>query len=486
MKHTTESSTSVDIGQRIKENRATISALFEDRKIKADECHTMLESSGTWDAKQVREYEEKMRVIDLKDRNITGIKHQLEMDELMVRAESMTQKNYSSPRTFSEHVISGYQALGSLLKLASGVGGAEAKAIRGELFDRGLITTESGHCQFSIYNALTKDGTGSGNTSAAASINTEIHPYVTHSLLSYGGPRQFGEVINSENGKDYVFPGQDTTTVKATIDGEDVTSTTVADKSPAALTSRTLKTHTVNSHPFPVSRESLMDSEVMLGMVVIREAVGSVYRAINQVFTVGTTVTNASDIDGIVPLSALGATSTISTGGTTNFQWQDLVTLMDSVDVAYLEGMESDEMMANVASTVPGFSPGKVAFMMHQSTFALVRELRDTYNRPIFAPDLQSMVSKMIYGYPVIINNNMPKAAAGAKIIVFGNGNYYAIRDVMAGSYLAFYDDSTYGRKNQVAWQYFLRTGGKVKGATSTSASVTTCQAFKHLATKAS
>jgi HK97 family phage major capsid protein len=59
--------------------------------------------------------------------------------------------------------------------------------------------------------------------------------------------------------------------------------------------------------------------------------------------------------------------------------------------------------------------------MGHQSVRKAVRKLKDSQNRPLWEPSLQSGQPDSLLGYPFRINNDMATLAASSKSLLFGN-----------------------------------------------------------------
>src|SRR5205085_8467549 len=78
--------------------------------------------------------------------------------------------------------------------------------------------------------------------------------------------------------------------------------------------------------------------------------------------------------NGLVTAASVGKTGT--TGQTATIIYDDLVDLVDSLDVAYLDVPVSDPQM-------PGVEPG---WMMSQALRKVVRKIKDTAGRPIWTP----------------------------------------------------------------------------------------------------
>ncbi|EAR08448.1 phage major capsid protein [Reinekea blandensis] len=99
-------------------------------------------------------------------------------------------------------------------------------------------------------------------------------------------------------------------------------------------------------------------------------------------------------------------------------------------------------------------------FMFHDMTLKALKKLTDpTTKKPLWMPGFDVKEPDTINGYGYTINQHMPKMAASAKSILFGDLSKYLIRDVM--QILLFrMTDSKYAEKGQVGFLCWMRAGG--------------------------
>ncbi|MDQ7039783.1 MAG: phage major capsid protein, partial [Rhodothermus sp.] len=143
-------------------------------------------------------------------------------------------------------------------------------------------------------------------------------------------------------------------------------------------------------------------------------------------------------------LTAIPAAQTVvgATGQTTSVTYDDLVTLIHSVDPAYR-------------------SSPRAAFMMHDTTLAALRRLKDNSGRPLWQDGLQAGEPPRLLGFRVIVNNTMPQMSASAKSIVFGDFSKYILREVGQGLVVRRLDER-YAEYLQTALLGFARYDGRV------------------------
>ena len=263
-----------------------------------------------------------------------------------------------------------------------------------------------------------------------------VATYVADALKAYGGMRAVADVIKTSSGQDMNFPTSDGTTEV----GELIAQNTTATSADPVFGSITLATYKFSSKIIAIPFELLQDTVVDMEAFIAQRITDRLGRITNQYFTTGT---GTAQPKGIVVAASLGKTGI--TGQTVTVIYDDLVDLVHSVDPAY-----------RIAS-------GKVGFMMNDSSLKVVRKIKDTSGRPIWVPNYDFGIvpgaPDSLLGYPIYINQDMAVMAANAKSILFGNYNYYKIRDVMDMTLFRF-TDSAYTKLGQVGFLSWMRAGG--------------------------
>lgn len=91
-----------------------------------------------------------------------------------------------------------------------------------------------------------------------------------------------------------------------------------------------------------------------------------------------------------------------------------------------------DELIDLVHSVNPAYRQGpKVRFMMHDSTLAAVRKLKDGQGNYLWQMgNVQAGVPQSLLGYPISINNAMATIATTARTVLFGDLGKYYVRKV--------------------------------------------------------
>lgn len=285
-----------------------------------------------------------------------------------------------------------------------------------------------------IQNTMsTTTGSEGGNT-----VQTIVASRLIDLMKAYAFMRAVSDQVSTENGADMSFP---------TSDGTAETGEWVAQNAAAAAADPTFGTRAVNtfkagSKVVAVPIELLQDSQIDIAGFVLNRLGQRIGRISNTGYSTGS---GTGQPFGFVSVASTGKTGT--TGQTLTIIYDDLVDLVDSLDVAYLQG------------------PNEPKFMMSQTMRRVVRKIKDTSGRPIWTPSYDSGMTAgtpdRLLGYPVAINNDMAVPAANAKSLAFGDFKKYLIRDAMQVTLYRF-DDSAYAKNGQVGFLAWARTGGNL------------------------
>jgi len=162
-------------------------------------------------------------------------------------------------------------------------------------------------------------------------------------------------------------------------------------------------------------------------------------RALQDHITNGNGTTEPEGILTAIPSSQI---VTGATGQTDSVTYDDLVDLIHRVDPAYR-------------------SSPRAAFMLHDTTAAALKKLKDNQGRPLWQDGLQSGEPARLLGYRVVVNNAMPQMGANAKSIVFGDFSKYILREVGSGLVVRRLEER-YVEYLQTAVLGFARYDGKV------------------------
>ena len=264
-------------------------------------------------------------------------------------------------------------------------------------------------------------------------VQTDVASSLVEALKFFGGMREASQIIVTAKGNPLNYPTTDGTAEVGEIVAENVAATD-ADISFGQVG---LNPYKYSSKVVTVPIELLQDSEVDIEALVMRRLAERIGRITNQHFTTGT---GTAQPRGIVTAAALGKTGT--TGQTLTVIYDDLVDLQHSVNRSYRRAAR---------------------WMFADTTLRVIRKLKDTQGRPIFVPGYEqgnpAGEPDRLLGAPITINDDVPAMAANAKSILYGDFNYYLIRDVMDLQILRF-TDSAYAKKGQIGFLGWFRAGG--------------------------
>jgi HK97 family phage major capsid protein len=270
------------------------------------------------------------------------------------------------------------------------------------------------------------------------SVQSTVASQLIDLMKAYGFMRAVASQITTDQGNPLSYPTSDGTSET----GEWIAQNTTATAADPTFGTVALNVFKASSKIVAVPIELLQDSQIDVQAMVFKRLAQRIGRISNTGYTTGGGTT---DPNGIITAAAVGKIGT--TGQTLSIIYDDLVDLIDSLDVAYLEG---------------GQQP---AFMVSQTMRKVLRKIKDTAGRPLWVDDndkgISQGISSTLMGYPVYINNDLAVPAANAKSLIFGNLSSYMIRDAMDITMFRF-DDSAYAKLGQVGFLAWARTGGNL------------------------
>lgn len=276
------------------------------------------------------------------------------------------------------------------------------------------------------------------NTAGGYTVPTILMPTLLEKLKAFGGMRQAARIITTSTGAPISWATVDDTSSAGELLAENVSATT----GDFTFGTVQLGAWKFSSKIVPVSLEVLQDSAVDIEGYLLGALATRIARSQNTYFTVGT---GASQPQGVLNAASLGVTA----ASTTSVTYAEIVNLYHSVDRAYRS------------------NPG-VAFMMNDATVKAIKLLVDGTGRPLYLPHTESAIRDAagkpvdsLFDCPLIINQDMPVPAAGAKTILFGDFSKYVIRDVMETQVFRF-TDSAYVSKGQIGFLAWARADGRL------------------------
>lgn len=249
-------------------------------------------------------------------------------------------------------------------------------------------------------------------------------------LKYFGGMRNAARVITTDTGNQMPWPTtNDTSVVGVRLGGNALT--TAAVEADQNFNRVIFNAWTYSSNVFKVPNELLQDSAFDLEAEIRDRIAERIGRIQNTEFT---TYAGANGPVGVVGQTALGKTG--AAGQVTSMIYDDIIDLIHSVDPLY-------RPMSN--------------FMMHDTTLAVIRKIKDNYGRPLFGPGLNGEEPDTLAGYKFVINNDWPVMAANAKSVGFGAFKKYIIRDVRNSTVVVRLNE-LYALNNEVGFVAFTRS----------------------------
>ena len=239
--------------------------------------------------------------------------------------------------------------------------------------------------------------TGTSSGDAGNVINQRMVAALQQAFLFYGGMVNVADVIITANGRDFIFP---------TFDDTSNTGSMVAEAGSAGTASNptfakpTLAAYKGTTGILKMTWESMRDADVDL-VPLLGGAFGQrLGRLVNTKATVG-------DGSGTATGITVGAAAGVTAAAVAAITFNELIDLEHSLDIAHRTGAQ---------------------FMVNDSTVKILRKIQDSDGQYIWQRAVTAGVPSTLLGYPVVINNDMPAAAAGTVSVVFGQLNAYKLR----------------------------------------------------------
>ena len=312
----------------------------------------------------------------------------------------------------------------------------------------GLTAEQRGLMQARVA-AMPQEARAQGTTPTSAGgfmIPQGFRDVLIETLKYYSGVRDNVTTIQTSSGNLLPWPKMDDTGNVGAILAEN----TQAQQADLTVGQTQLGAYMYTSNVVLVSLQLLQDAIIDVNQLVPRKLGERLGRIQNTHFTTG----DGSSKPHGIGLATVGATG--GTGQTTTVIYEDLITLIHSIDYAY---------RARAGDSAK--------WMMKDSTLAAVRRLKDSQGHPLWQPTLQAGVPDNLLGYQVITNNDLPPMASATKSILFGDFRAgYVIRDVLGIQAIRL--EERYADFLQVGFLAFMRSDGVVQDSNAYKAYVNT------------
>jgi HK97 family phage major capsid protein len=259
-------------------------------------------------------------------------------------------------------------------------------------------------------------------------VPDEMMRPIDNALLQFGGMRQTSTIIATATGAALPIPTANDTTISGEIIAED----SAVNEQTVAFGQVTLNAYKYSSKMIPISVELLQDSATNMPAFLgarIGERIGRITNAH------ATTGDGSSKPYGIVT----GASTSGITAATSGvYAFGEILSLIHSVDPAYRQNAR---------------------FMFADATLLILKQMKDSQNRPIWMPSLVPGEPDTFGGYGYVINQSVA-TGSGAKAILFGDLSKYYIRDVLGITLLRL--NERYAEYHRVAFLAFARFDGRL------------------------
>ncbi|HEY3679043.1 MAG TPA: phage major capsid protein [Bradyrhizobium sp.] len=419
----------------------SVNALREQRSALAKDTRNLLDNhpGKLWTAIQQAIYDEKTEEIGRVDGEIGRMQKQADIDADTALDTVIADANKAARRF-------------------------EATSPRGiyDTFLRRGVEGFTAEQQLVIKNTMSTTTPSQGGYTVPSLIASQLYD----AMKAYGAMRAVAEIVKTTDGKPLSYPTSDGTAETGEWIDQNVTATALD----PSFGTASLNVFKASSKIVAVPFELLQDSTLDMESFVQNRLAQRIGRLGNTGFTVGTGTTQP---DGIVPKASSGKVGT--TGQTLTIIYDDVVDLIHSVD--------------------PAYRSYDAAFMTNDSLLKVLRKIKDTAGRPIWTPSYdggvrsglnvsrtpntgdqatgagngdggymaqnQAVIFDYLLGYPVWVNNDIAVPAANAKTMLFGDFDYYKIRDAMEVQMFRF-TDSVYTKLGQVGFLAWCRMGGNL------------------------
>lgn len=255
---------------------------------------------------------------------------------------------------------------------------------------------------------------------------------IIEQLKAFGGVRESVNVISTAKGAALRWPTLDDTANEGELVGElgPVTSEDLV------FGEANIGAHVYSSKSIPISWVLMQDSEFDIVSLVTSALVTRLGRITNRHFTTGT---GTGQPTGLVT----GATSALTAASATAVTYDELLSLVYSLDPAYMNN---------------------VGFMFNHTSAGELRKIVDGDGNKAWQPSLKDGEPDRLLGYGITKNQHMPNMEASNAAILFGNFNdAYMVRDVRDVSMIRL--DETLAKQLQSEFFGWMRTDGTVINA---------------------
>jgi len=149
--------------------------------------------------------------------------------------------------------------------------------------------------------------------------------------------------------------------------------------------------------------------------------------------------------------------------GTGSSQPEGLLTQTLAADFASASAITTDELIDTIHLLSQPYRKG-AAFIMADSTVALVRKLKGSDGQYVWQPSSQAGVPDTLFGYPVYADSGMPVVASDAKTVAFANLKRGMVVRLAGGVKVTRSDEYAFG-SGLVSWKFEVRADSGIVDA---------------------
>lgn len=266
----------------------------------------------------------------------------------------------------------------------------------------------------------------------------------------YGGMFEACRVIRTATGGTMHYPKEDDTGQE----GEWLTENTATTDQDTTVTDETFGDYTVSSKAMKVSMQLAHDTAFNLDQWLQQTGGRRIGVTSNKAFTNGD---GSGKPTGLVP----NVTSGVTAASATTVTADELIEAAHAVNPIY---RRRPQPLGNVrAAGANPLDSTHLGWMFNDGSLKAIRKLKDSNGQYLWQPSVQAGVPDLLFGYPYIINPDMPAMTTGLKPFIFGDFSGYIIRKVEQSALLRL--SERYAEKFQMAWILFERYDGKIINA---------------------
>lgn len=257
-------------------------------------------------------------------------------------------------------------------------------------------------------------------------VADEMMAALSMTRLRYGGVRRACRVVMTDSGADYPWPIINDTGNSGVILGENTQDT----EQDVTVTQLVLGAYKITSKIVRISMELMQDASFSWETTLAELLGARVGRGENAFMTTGT---GTGQHNGIVTTAT---DSGVTAAAAAALTWVEVTNLQHSVDPDYRIG-------------------NQVGWMCNDSTYAVMRQISDSQNRPMWNADMSNLGPGTFSGFPIFINQSMANGT-GTKALLFGDMSQYIVRDVRGVTIRR--SDERYWDYNQSAFNAVVRS----------------------------